>query len=87
MGRTESSLPFFTLKAPSQVDGCDMVNLDDMFEAVDNTAGIGLYIQWINFEYTKDKFKISSNSNSLFIFWIYLKYILQFDSILFSAYI
>jgi len=49
--------------------------------------GVGLYIQWINFEYTENKFKISSNSNSLFIFWIYLKFILQFVSALFSAYI
>jgi len=51
------------------------------------TTGVGLYIQWINFEYTENKFKISSNSNSLFIFWIYLKFILQFVSALFSAYI
>ena len=69
------------------VDGhCSYVLLYKKNESI-YTAGMGLYIQWINFEYTKDKFKISSNSNSLFIFWIYLKFILQFHSILFSAYI
>jgi len=53
----------------------------------DHTAGTGLFIQWINSEYMENKFKISSNTNSLIIFWIYLKFILQFVSILFSAYI
>jgi len=51
------------------------------------TAGTGLFIQWINSEYMENKFKISSNTNSPIIFWIYLKFILQFVSILFSAYI
>ena len=41
------------------------------------SAAMGLYIQTINFEYREDKFKISSNSNSMFIFWIYLKFIRQ----------
>ena len=53
----------------------------------DHTVGTGLFIQWINSEYIENKFKISSNTNSLIIFWIYLKFILQFVSILFSAYI
>ena len=58
--------------------------------AIDNfndTVGTGLFIQWINSEYMENKFKISFNTNSPIIFWIYLKFILQFVSILFSAYI
>ena len=34
------------------------------------SVAMSLNIQWINFEYTEDKFKISLNSNSMFIFWI-----------------
>ena len=51
------------------------------------TAGTGPFIQWINSDYMENKFKISSNTNSLIIFWIHLKFILQFVSTLFSAYI
>ena len=54
---------------------------------IENTVGTGLFIQWINSEYMENKFKISSNTNSPIIFWICLKFILQFVSILFSAYI